>query len=322
MWLLRAIKSFRPLYPPSATARDRRAMRPLLRPLAFALALALLLSGGIALAAPGAAYADAGGHRNSHATMDYLALGDSVAFGYSPLVTNPSDPDNFVGYPTPVAQRLGLKLTNAACPGATSSYLISLSGSDYGCKTYPFPLHVSYSTSQLQYAVSFLRSHPRTRLVTIDIGVNDLFKLRDEICGGPIICPQLAQYIPGALAAISANLDTIYGAIRHKAHYHGQLVALTYYSLNYKDTTLTGFAQALDQVIATRTHAWGGAVADGFGAFAEASEAFNGDPCAAGLLIRTSPTGCDIHPSAKGRNLLAAAIVAVVKHNKDRSVAA
>jgi hypothetical protein len=57
--------------------------------------------------------------------------------------------------------------------------------------------------------------------------------------------------------------------------------------------------------------AWGGIVADGFGAFAAASTAFGGDTCAAGLriVVLSSPLTCDIHPSPAGRDLLAQAIV-------------
>src|SRR5258708_31071642 len=61
----------------------------------------------------------------------YLALGDSVAFGYSPLV-DPSDPHHFSGYPTPAALALKKSLTNTSCPGEPSSHVIDLSGSHQG----------------------------------------------------------------------------------------------------------------------------------------------------------------------------------------------
>ncbi len=321
MWLLRAIQSLRPAYSPSAPTHERQALRPLRQTLAIALTLALLLSGGIALAAPGAAYADAGGHRNHHAKMDYLALGDSVAFGTNPRVTDPSDPNNFIGYPTPVANALGLRLTNAACPGVTSGYFVSLSLPDWECIPFRsnYPLHVNYDTSQLQFAVSFLKSHPRTRLVTIDLGANDLLKLRFD-CQNDVACIQ--RDLPATLANFAAHLNTIYSAIRHEAHYHGQLVALTIYSPDYRDQLTTGSLVALNQVITDRTRAWGGAIADGFDAFADIAANYGGDTCAAGLLAINFDGTCDIHPSIKGRNILAAAIVAVVRHNKDKSVAA
>lgn len=317
MSLQHAIRSLRSFHRHLDPARSRRS--PLLsRTLSVTLALALLLSGGIALATPGPA--QAAGVRNSHAMMDYLAIGDSVAFGYNPLV-DPHNPRNFIGYPTPVANALDLRLTNAACPGVTSSYLVSLSGSDWECIPFRsvYPLHVRYSTSQLDYAVSFLRAHPRTRLVTIDIGANDLLKLQAE-CGNDPGCIQ--SRLPATLATVAANLNTIYNSIRHKAHYHGQLVALTYYSPDYRNAMTTTSLSLLNQVVTERTRAWGGAVADGFDAFADIAAAYGGDTCATGLLIHTSSTTCDIHPSAIGRRVLAQVILAVVKHNADKSVAA
>lgn len=318
MRLPHAIKSLRLFHRLPALAHGNRSLPR--RSLIVVLSLALLLSGGFAAVNARAAFANAGGQRNEHAQMDYLALGNSVAFGYSPLLEH-SNANNFIGYPTPVADALDLKLTNTACPGATSGYFVSLSLPDWECIPYRsvYPLHVSYDTSQLDYAVAYLRAHPRTRLVTIDIGANDLLKLQHDCLGDPT-CIQ--RDLPATLANVAVNLNTIYGAIRHEAHYHGQLVALTYYSSDYRNALITNSLYALNQVVAARTRAWGGAVADGFDTFANIAAAYGGDTCAAGLLIRTGPSSCDIHPSAEGREILADAILAVVKHNADRSVAA
>ncbi len=239
----------------------------------------------------------------------YLALGNSVAFGFNPLLDR-SNADNFIGYPTPVAAALKENLTNASCPGETSSHFISLAGSDNGCGAYRanFPLHVSYSGTQLAFTDDFLQSHPMTLVVSIDIGANDLFVLANG-CLGNAGCIQAG--LPGMLATLSANLDTIYGHIRNNDGYHHRIVALTYYSLNYSDPTGTFLISQVNQVVANRTLAWGGIVADGFDAFAAASTAFGGDTCAAGLriVVMASPLTCDIHPSPAGRDLLAQAIV-------------
>ncbi len=241
----------------------------------------------------------------------YLALGNSVAFGFNPLLDR-SNADNFIGYPSPVAAALKESLTNASCPGETSSHFISLTGSDLDCGAYRanFPLHVTYSTAQLDFADAFLTSHPMTQVVSIDIGANDLFVLVNG-CGGSANVGCILAGFPGMLATLSANLDTIYGHIRNQDGYHHKLVALTYYSLNYSDTTGTSLISQVNQVVANRTLAWGGIVADGFGAFAAASTAFGGDTCAAGLriVLLSSPLTCDIHPSPAGRDLLAQAIV-------------
>jgi hypothetical protein len=245
----------------------------------------------------------------SNPPQEYLALGNSVAFGFNPLLDR-SNADNFIGYPTPVAAALKENLTNASCPGETSSHFISLAGSDNGCGTYRlnFPLHVAYSTTQLVFADGFLQSHPKTLVVSIDLGANDLFVLVNG-CGGNASCIQSG--LPGMLATLSANLDTIYGHIRNLDGYHHKLVVLTYYSLNYSDSTGTSLISQVNRVVANRTSAWGGIVADGFGAFAAASTAYGGDTCAAGLriVVVSSPLTCDIHPSPAGRDLLAKAIV-------------
>src|SRR3989442_4939566 len=55
---------------------------------------------------------------------DFLALGDSVAFGFSPLVRDPSEPENFVGYPEALAKLLDADVVNASCPGEASGGVI------------------------------------------------------------------------------------------------------------------------------------------------------------------------------------------------------
>lgn len=248
---------------------------------------------------------------DSNRPQTYLALGDSVAFGFNPLVS-PSDASNFIGYPTPVSDVLKESLTNAACPGETSSHFISLSGSDNGCGGFrsKFPLHVDYSTSQLAYADTFLRSHPKTLVVSINIGSNDLFVLVRN-CGGEQNVKCIVDGLPAMLATLSANLDIIYGHIRNLDGYHHKIVALTYYTTNFSDPLGTGIISQVNQVVTERTLAWKGIVADGFAAFKAATAAFGGNTCAAGLLIVTSqsPLTCDIHPSEAGRELLAETIV-------------
>jgi hypothetical protein len=241
-----------------------------------------------------------------------------VAFGFSPLFDR-HNAANFIGYPTPVAAALDENLTNPSCPGEASGGFISLTGVDNVCRPYRanFPLHVAYTTDQLDFALQFLESHPHTRLVTIDIGANDLFVLENH-CGSstsPPFIPCIETGLPVMLATLSSNLDTIYGAIRNTAHYHHQLVGLTYYSLNYADPVGVGIISEVNQVVADRTQAWGGMVADGFSAFKVAAASSGGDSCAAGLLILVSPGNCNIHPSPAGRELLAGAILSVVRHD-------
>jgi hypothetical protein len=253
--------------------------------------------------------------------VEYLALGDSLAFGYSPWLVPPQAPppvvdaDAFVGYPEIAADLLRDHLTNASCPGETSSHFIDVTKSDNGCGTwrfiYGFKLHAAYGGSQLAFADEFLQTHPKTQLVTLDIGANDLHVLVNS-CGGEGNVTCILGGLPAMLATLSSNLDTIYGHIRTVDGYHHKLVALTIPARDYiSDPLTTAVILQIDQVVTDRTLAWGGIVADGFSAEAIAAAPYGGDTCAAGLRLSspTPPPTCDDHPSPAGRDLLARTLV-------------
>jgi lysophospholipase L1-like esterase len=249
---------------------------------------------------------------SNHNPNNYLALGDSVPFGYNPLLVTPGvNPNVFVGYPELASDlfRPRKKLFNASCPGETSTSLITGTRPDNGCQDYRqfiSSLHVAYSGSQLAFAESYLAANPRTGLVTMMIGVNDLFALVDS-CGGSTNVACIEAGLPGVLSTLSRNLTTIYAGLR-AAGFDGELLAVTYYSLNYADPVGTGAIAEINATLASVTEAFAGKVADGFGEFQQAASAFGGDSCAAGLLIRLTPTTCNIHPSPAGAALLADAV--------------
>lgn len=238
---------------------------------------------------------------------DYLAVGDSVAFGFNPL-RDPSDADNFVGYPEVLAHFAALNLTNASCPGEASGGFISLDGEDNVCRPYraAFPLHVDYDTAQLDFAVEHLRANPKTALITINIGANDLFVLQRR-CSSDPDC--IIAGLPALLDTLASNLETIYAAILGTG-FEGILVAVTYYVTDFNDATAVELLGAINSVVARVTTGAGGRVADGFGAFEKVAADFDGNSCEAGLLIRIGPgpRDCDIHPSPGGHALLALAI--------------
>ena len=72
------------------------------------------------------------------ARSDYLALGDSVSFGYRESTTTPAPTypvaASFVGYPELVGQALDLHVANAACPGETSKSLLAAKVPSNGCE--------------------------------------------------------------------------------------------------------------------------------------------------------------------------------------------
>lgn len=250
----------------------------------------------------------------------YLALGDSVAFGYVPPQALPTPnylvAHSFVGYPEDLAQRLDERVWNASCPGETTASMLFAGAQSNGCENSVgsptgyrtlYPLHVQYRGTQMQYALGYLAEHKHTRLITIDIGANDAFVCQETT---PDHCSSPAEL--GAVAQeIGTNLATMILELRGTG-YDGPIVVLTYYALNYADPAQVGGAQFLDSVIASATNAAGGTVADGFSAFAVASAGHGGDPCAAGLLIKLPDGTCNIHPSALGHQVLAAAIASAI----------
>src|SRR2546429_14410 len=92
-------------------------------------------------------------------TEYYIALGDSLAFGFQP------NGDFTHGYVQQLSAKLpGLVLVNLGCPGETSTTFVA------GGRC-PSP----HGASQFATALAFLRAHSgHVRLVTLDIGGNDV----------------------------------------------------------------------------------------------------------------------------------------------------
>jgi lysophospholipase L1-like esterase len=274
-----------------------------------AAAFALVMAGAAALASATPSLADEDG--------GYLALGDSVTFGF--IASDGFayvNAKNFVSYADYVAGDR-LDLTNPACPGEASGGFISLAGADNGCHPFrsQFPLHVSYTSSQLDFATNFLATHRDTRLVTILLGANDTFLLQ-EACKGAPACIQAG--LPQTLATLGLNMNTILRSLRATG-FHGVLIVVNYYSLDYTNPFQTELVIALNQTLAAAAQANRAVVADAFTAFqtAAATPFAGGKTCKAGLLNvnPADPTQatCDVHPSQSGHQLLAEAVEAAFR---------
>jgi lysophospholipase L1-like esterase len=298
-----------------------RTFRSARTPVVLVVSLLVALLG---LVVPGAsAHGSPGHHRHGHvhARGGYLALGDSVPFGFRPAGATPTpdylDARSFVGYPSYVAHRLRLRLSNATCPGETTASLMTPGAQSNGCENSvgspvgyrtAYPLHVDYRGTQLDYALHYLRTHHRTRLVTIMVGANDLFicqQTTSDQCTGSDFAATVTQ--------VGSNLGDILGALRR--HYHHRLVVVDY-SLDYGDAAGTAAITALDGALAAAAAAHHAVVADGFGAFQKAAAAYGGDSCAAGLLVPLADGSCDVHPTAKGHHVLARAVLRAVHHGQ------
>lgn len=303
-----------PLMPLRFTRRPRRVLAVAVAAASVCAILAATLPAGAASSPQKPVFSGA----------KYLALGDSVSFGYREFSTLPTPdytkPRSFVGFPALVARDLGLKLTNAACPGETTASMINIKKQSNGCWTQPgggkgyrqlFPLHVKYDRSQLYFAIRWLRSHPNTRLVTLMIGANDGFLCQEttpDHCTSP-------QELGAVLATVSKNVKTILQRLRQGAHYAGQIVVVSYYSLDYADPNQTALSLALDQAIAASAQKYNATMANGFGIFKRAAAQASGNTCAAGLLtiLNGQSTPCGVHPSLAGQALLSSAVERKVK---------
>jgi lysophospholipase L1-like esterase len=248
----------------------------------------------------------------------FLALGDSLPFGiiaadgYAYLNAN-----NFVGYPDYVGGDLRLDTTNAACPGETSGSFISPTGAGNGCRAFraSFPLHVSYASTQLDFATGFLATHKQTQLVTISLGANDGLLLL-ESCNFDPACIQAG--LPQAVATLSLNMGTILSSLRATG-FRGVLMVVNYPSPDYTDPGQTGLVVLLNQNLAEVAAENGAVVANAFTAFqAAASTPFaGGKPCKAALLnvkpFDVTQMSCDDHPTQSGHILFADTIEATYR---------
>jgi lysophospholipase L1-like esterase len=255
---------------------------------------------------------------------NYLALGDSIVFGY--ITEAGYDyyyPTNFVGYGDWDSLALGLNLANGGCPGETTGSFLSRTAPDNGCRAYRalFPLHVIYpsvNATQLAYATSYLKQNTSVALVTIQLGANDILLLEQQ-CNNDPTC--IENGAPQVFATAEANMTTSLAALRATG-YSGPIIVLNYYSPDYSNQFDTEITEGLNQAITAPAPAYGAVVADVFSAFeAASSNPFaGGQTCVAGLLApanpQTSPPTCDDHPSQYGHKLTAQVVAAAYQERR------
>lgn len=148
----------------------------------------------------------------------YLALGDSIAYGFQtdkalaglgPEAFNTGYVDGFAAD----LRRLRPEVTvvNYSCPGeSTTSFRVSCVWKDTGHR-----LHDDYAGAQLDAAIAFLRGHPgRVGPITLSLNGNDINAFVQG-CGFDPQCIQRGA--PTAIAQYAARLRSILGALRAAA---------------------------------------------------------------------------------------------------------
>jgi lysophospholipase L1-like esterase len=283
-------------------------MRSLAIGLAAVVCLGACTANGGASEGSGASSTSASAAPTSAREGSYLALGDSVPFGFrGGLSAEYQDPTNFVGYPELVGKDLGGEVINATCPGETTASFLDATAQSNGCENLPgsdsgfrdnFPLHVAYDSPdqpQMQFALETLRRNDDVRLITVQIGANDAFVCQSTTAGR---CESRAEY-QAVGEAIQTNLGRILSTLRGDGHYDGRIVVVNYYALDYGSPLATA-SSLMHGVIAGVAAANGATVADAFTAFQKASSGSGGNAVTAGLVLPN-----DVHPSEQGQRLLA-----------------
>jgi lysophospholipase L1-like esterase len=247
--------------------------------------------------------------------LSYLALGDSLAFGYSEAKfdglypeENPADYDT--GYVDDFAHVLklrnpSLQVINDGCPGETTESFIA------GPCAYQlsFPLHHPYAggpdSSQLSDALAYLQANPgRVNPITIDIGANDALGVIEDTCKLEAAC--IAEHAPALFTHIATNLGVILGDLRDAAP-HATIVVLGLY--NPFGSAITGGNELTAELNTTMEH-----VASGVGArFADPLPVFNPPGALEQPTICLLTNMCtplvDIHPTDLGYAALAGLVL-------------
>jgi lysophospholipase L1-like esterase len=274
----------------------------------------------------------------------YLALGDSLAYGYhAAQFKSELESKGFVepatfdkGYVDDFGAALKfanhkLQIINDGCPGETTETFINGSGVPGYCAGgptgSPFPyvfLHHPYTpyTSQLADALAILKETPNVSPITLDIGANDVLQFLGAKCGFPTTFTCSPAEVEAEFGHIASNVYSILAQL-HAAAPKAQIVLVGLY--NPYPTVLP--APGGDKTTAALNTALAGvAAAVPDTSFANPEPLFNpsivtGKPettdlrticaftamCPGGTYNPTSPNA-DIHPTTLGYAVMAGVV--------------
>jgi lysophospholipase L1-like esterase len=283
--------------------RRKTVIRHLFR--AAAALAALALTAGTATAASASASPPP---RLTPPKSYYLALGDSIAYGFQTskaLAGLPPDAFN-TGYADLFAAQLRqlrphIATVNYSCPGeSTTTFLLPCIW-----KTSGHALHNDYPGSQLGAALAFLAGHRgKVSPITLSLNGNDANDFLLTCPPGDLAC--LRAGAPAAIAAYQARLTSILRHLRAAAP-DAEIIVVGAY-----DPDIGAFTFA-DPLFTQLNQAQQAAAAAVRARFADPFPAFNpqGDPAAETAAICTLTLLCsqgDGHPSDAGYRALAGII--------------
>jgi lysophospholipase L1-like esterase len=156
----------------------------------------------------------------------YLALGDSLAWGYQPNPATGAGVRSGHGYADDLAAALrragdrGLKYVNLSCPGETTGTMLNGPCPDLAGSGQKYQV-------QVDAAAAFLKAHPHSRiLVTVDIGANNVDGC---LSGGSLDTGCVTQGVANAGVQLPQILQKLKAAAGSK---------VTFVGMNYYDPFL------------------------------------------------------------------------------------
>lgn len=233
----------------------------------------------------------------------YLALGNSISFGYQPNLdfTNGFVDDVF----TDLQKANVTDEVNYACAGESSTTMIA--GNCFGHLIH----HDAYTGAQLDAAVSFLNRHAGTvNPVTLEIGSNDVLPdWNSATCtAGANGTTDLATLDTNLTQTILPKLIAALGT-----HYRsGDLVMMNYYNPYARDCPgSAAFVDMLNSHLAADAGHFGVPIADVYAAFG--GDAHMADNICAYTWICNTQFH-DIHPTTQGYRVIASAVEKVLSY--------
>jgi len=219
--------------------------------------------------------------------QNYLALGDSLAYGYQPNCQKTPCVHGYVNDLFQVLHQKGVKnFLNLGCPGETSSSLIN-----GGCPNGP-----ALPYTQLGAALAYLTANAgKVGLVTLDIGANDVLSDTD-----PSSCTVNVHQFYTDVATLDANLTQVIlpqlrAALKVNGRVTGKIVMMNYYDpLQNLCPNSVKYSQTLNRHLANDVHRFG-TIVDVFHAFG-GSKTPNPNICTLTWMCTVG----DIHATNKG----------------------